>query len=414
MCGSTGVVIFNWSDTRSYHKQAVWNQNTVYWEGPGLDSYSGHPSPFGEYHTHAIRADLMQTVGDDGSQHLPILGWSYDGFPIYGPWGYANVDGSGGLQRMESSWKVRDITARTHYVDGTNVPDGPSVAAVPLGAYLEDHEYVNALGDLDRYNGRLSVTPEYPEGVYHYHVTIDASSNGVFPYVIGIEYFGVVETANTAGQGGNVGDPAAADIYVSYVWDHNGDGFGDPAFRDPDGYVSGSHVAGKTHVFYGKASNFTADIHLYTLDGTDGFHVDGDGHHDHAGHAVSSTDVNGDSTGDLIIGAHDADPNDHASAGKTTVVFSGTMVEESSAPPGSEDLSGEEDAGEQALSPTENTTGSGEFQSVRPATPRDNAQLNNSVPSNLAAGNVLACYRLTETPDYSYNAGLAPSGKVED
>mgnify|MGYP001211160914 CR=1 FL=1 len=102
--------------------------------------------------------------------------------------------------------------------------------------------------------------------------------------------------------------------------DTDGDGHDDVVLGDPDGYVSGSHVAGNTHVFYGKASGFTADVHLHTLDGTDGFHVDGDEHHDHAGHAVGSADVNGDGNGDLIIGAHDADPNGDSTAGETFVV----------------------------------------------------------------------------------------------
>ena len=316
-----GVAIFNWSDGRSYYNQRAWNQNAVYFEGPSLDSCGAHPPPFGEYHTHATPACLMETAGDDGSDHSPILGWSYDGFPIYGPWGYANVDGSGGVERMESSWQVRNITQRTHYADGTDVANGPSVAAIPLGAYQEDHEYVNDLGDLDEYNGRFSVTPEYPEGVYHYHVTTDADGNGVFPYVIGIEYYGSVETANTTGVGGNVGDPAAADIYVSYIRDHNGDGLDDPAFGDPDGDVSGSNVAGTAHVFYGHSSGFAADTHLHTLDGTNGFRVEGVAQHDHAGHAIGSADVNGDGTDDLIIGAYGADPNGESTAGETYVVF---------------------------------------------------------------------------------------------
>jgi len=316
-----GVAIFNWSDARSYRNRGVWNQNAVYFEGPSLDGCGAHPPPFGEYHTHATPACLMERVGDDGSKHSPILGWSYDGFPIYGPWGFANVDGTGNVGRMESSWQIRNITQRTHYADGSNVLNGPAVAITPLGAYLEDHEYENNQGDLDRYNGRFSVTPEYPQGVYHYHVTTDADGDGVFPYVIGVEYYGSVETANTIGAGRNVGDPAAADIYVSYIRDHNGDGLDDPALGDPDGYVSGSNVAGTAHVFYGKSSGFAADTHLHTLDGTNGFHVEGIDHHDHAGHGVAAADLNGDGTGDLIIGAHDSDVNGHSAAGQTFVVF---------------------------------------------------------------------------------------------
>ena len=332
-----GVAIFNWSDARSYRNRGVWNQNAIHFEGPNLDSCGAHPPPFGEYHTHATPDCLMDRMGDDGSKHSPILGWAYDGFPIYGPWGYANADGSGDLERMESSWRVRDITVRTHYADGSDVTDGPTLSTAPLGAYLEDYEYVDSLGDLDPYNGHFSVTPEYPQGVYHYHVSTDASGVGVFPYVIGVEYYGVVETANTDGQGGNVGDPAAADIYVSYIRDHNGDGFDDAALGDPDGYVSGSQVAGTTHVIYGKASTFNADTHLHSLDGTNGFHVEGVDDHDHAGYAIGSADVNGDGGDDLIIGAHDADPSGDSAAGETFVIF-GSHLDEDPLPPVISDL----------------------------------------------------------------------------
>ena len=46
------------------------------------------------------------------------------------------------------------------------------------------------LGKLDEYNGRFCKTPEFPNGVYAYFTTIDASSDGnpVFPYVIGDRY----------------------------------------------------------------------------------------------------------------------------------------------------------------------------------------------------------------------------------
>jgi hypothetical protein len=39
------------------------------------------------------------------------------------------------------------------------------------GTYIQDYKYYAGSGDLDECNGRFAITPEYPSGVYHYHVT---------------------------------------------------------------------------------------------------------------------------------------------------------------------------------------------------------------------------------------------------
>ena len=55
-----------------------------------------------------------------------------------------------------------------------------------MGTYIEDYEYVEGLGDLDQYNGRFCVTPEYPLGVYAYFCTLDGTTgNPKFPYFVG-------------------------------------------------------------------------------------------------------------------------------------------------------------------------------------------------------------------------------------
>ena len=46
-----------------------------------------------------------------------------------------------------------------------------------MGAFTQDWEYVEGLGDLDECNGRVGVTPEFPEGIYHYY------ANDTFPFV---------------------------------------------------------------------------------------------------------------------------------------------------------------------------------------------------------------------------------------
>ena len=47
----------------------------------------------------------------------------------------------------------------------------PSVDVYSLGTFAQDWEYVEGSGDLDECNGRFGVTPEFPDGIYHYYAT---------------------------------------------------------------------------------------------------------------------------------------------------------------------------------------------------------------------------------------------------
>jgi hypothetical protein len=40
-----------------------------------------------------------------------------------------------------------------------------------MGTFAQDWEYVANSGDLDECNGRYGVTPEFPDGIYHYYAT---------------------------------------------------------------------------------------------------------------------------------------------------------------------------------------------------------------------------------------------------
>ena len=54
-------------------------------EAPGnicMDDFNGHPSPDGRYHYH----QYSPVDGDIGDAHSPIVGYGFDGYPIYGPW----------------------------------------------------------------------------------------------------------------------------------------------------------------------------------------------------------------------------------------------------------------------------------------------------------------------------------------
>jgi hypothetical protein len=94
-------------------------------------------------------------------------------------------------------------------------------------------------------------------------------------------------------------------ISVSSAGDVNGDGFDDlivgaDVGADPNGSNSGS-----SYVVFGKSGGFAATINLSTLDGTNGFRLDGVAANDRSGRSVSSAgDVNGDGFDDLIVGAY--------------------------------------------------------------------------------------------------------------
>jgi hypothetical protein len=186
-----------------------WNRDAIPAEKAGFDCSKGHPA-MGNYHHHqnpsAFKLDLtvISNVCDlydadglyviDSTVHSPLIGYAYDGFPIYGAYGFKNADGTGGITRIKSSYQLRNITARTVWADGTDVPDGPTVSTTyPLGYFREDYEFINhAQADyLDVHNGRFCVTPEYPNGIYCYFATVNEEWNSAYPYVVGPTFYGV-------------------------------------------------------------------------------------------------------------------------------------------------------------------------------------------------------------------------------
>jgi hypothetical protein len=98
-----------------------------------FDQYRGHPSGTGSYHYH-VEPLYLTTVKATKSS---LLGFLLDGFPVYGP-------------------EENGI------------------------------EITNAM--LDGYHGHTSVTPDYPNGIYHYHI------NNTDPYINGSGFYGTPGT----------------------------------------------------------------------------------------------------------------------------------------------------------------------------------------------------------------------------
>ena len=135
-----------------------------------------------------------------GLRHSPIIGWAFDGNPIYGPYGYIDAaDQSSGIKRVVSSYRIKPVLLYDADTNPNPVrADGPVLASYPAGSFIEDYEYVFQRGDLDQYNGRYCKTPDYPEGVYAYFVAIDASEAGLplFPYIAGPQLYSTPDKWN--------------------------------------------------------------------------------------------------------------------------------------------------------------------------------------------------------------------------
>lgn len=185
-----------------------WNRDAVPAEQDGFDCAKGHPA-MGNYHHHQnpsafdldlqVLSNICNLYDADGlyvidsNQHSPLIGYAYDGYPIYGAYGYADTNGTGGIVRIRSGYQLRNITTRTTHADGSTVGAGPAVSTTyPLGYFREDYAYVaNSSPEyLDEHNGRFSVTPEYPNGTYAYFATVDENWNSAYPYVVGPTFYG--------------------------------------------------------------------------------------------------------------------------------------------------------------------------------------------------------------------------------
>jgi len=264
------VSIFNAKDASSYNNQGIWNQNAIVVEGASFDTCLGHPAPNGEYHHHLHPKCLYNE--NDNTVHSPIIGYAFDGFPIYGAYAFANTNGTGGITRMKTSYRLRNISARTSLPDGTVLNTnqyGPAINAFyPLGYYIEDFEYVSQFGDLDEHNGRFCITPEYPSGTYAYFVTIDSLLQGEYPYTVGPQYYGLVPSGNTGpGSGHNVISEAVT-VYTptSIVADENIE----------TGYFAYPNPAMNQLVLQTKGSaGLTVDNRQYTINTVEIIDIDG-------------------------------------------------------------------------------------------------------------------------------------------
>ena len=157
----------------------------------------------------------------DNSTHSPIIGFAFDGYPIYGSYGH--VDGN--VTLMRSNYILKENSGMGY--------NG-----------IDDYEYSpDNGGHLDACNGRFSPTPEFPDGIYHYYSTMpvmgdNPNANNAFPYFINC-YRGISETSNGDGgaldgggeEPGQNGPPDDDGDHVGNGWDMCAD-TGDTTYPD--------------------------------------------------------------------------------------------------------------------------------------------------------------------------------------
>jgi len=103
-----------------------------------LDRCCGHPSPMWQYHYHKYPVCVKSPWSDDGQGHSPIIGFAFDGFPVYGPYESAGV--------MAKDLKENPLNAFNLHTDPER---GPHYHVTPgrfphiLGGYFGTLERLN-------------------------------------------------------------------------------------------------------------------------------------------------------------------------------------------------------------------------------------------------------------------------------
>jgi len=149
--------------TFHYHADA----NCLHW----------HPDAGEDMLDYNISTPAAVAENTANGSHSAVIGVAMDGYPIYGLWGY---DNQMNIVEMKSSYKLKD--GETGY-------NG-----------IDDYIYLQGLGHLDVCNGHFGPTPEFPDGIYHYHSTMTNGEGDMgFPYFL-LCYHG--ETFLDEGNGG--------------------------------------------------------------------------------------------------------------------------------------------------------------------------------------------------------------------
>jgi hypothetical protein len=150
-CQQGGAAVGDWS------LEAL-GQTAFKW---GTDTSNAHVQPNGMYHYHGVPEGLVTQLSN-GNKAMTLIGWAADGFPIYGRYGYTvATDATSAIKVVAASYRIKAAPSANR----------PATTTYAMGTFTQDYEYVAGSGDLDECNGRTGVTPEFPNGIYHYYAT---------------------------------------------------------------------------------------------------------------------------------------------------------------------------------------------------------------------------------------------------
>jgi hypothetical protein len=184
-----GAQIFNASTGNAHSLSNSFTYAHLYRNDVSMDSAGGFVKTDNIY---GYAQPSPQTVGLNSwatDSHSPIVGWAFDGLPIYGPYGYTDrLDNTSDIKRLVSSYSLK--TAGRTTVGGT-----------PTGEFVEDFEYSSATGDLDEFNTRYGITPEFPSGTRYYVATLDSNLQPAYPFTVGPKYFFTPASQSTNATG---------------------------------------------------------------------------------------------------------------------------------------------------------------------------------------------------------------------
>ena len=178
-----GISLYNPKSTKSWNDQDSWHYNNGTIQNYNELSTYAHSTVNGLFHYHSAVPEILGLSQWDQSAHSDIVGWAFDGLPIYGPYGYAEYAADGTV--VDST--VTNIKSPFKLRTGTR-PTAPGGAYT--GMFVEDYELDSALassaGYTDKFNKRYGVTPHSPTSPIHFYVvTVDNDSKPMFPYAVG-------------------------------------------------------------------------------------------------------------------------------------------------------------------------------------------------------------------------------------